>query len=198
MEKKQIIISIGREFGSGGRVIAKGLSERFGIPFYDKDILREIAAERNVDVKTLQEYDEVPKTMFFSRTVRGYSNSPEENIAHLQFNYLRKMAEDGKSFVIVGRCSEEVLKEYDALIPVFVLGDMDKKIERIQQLHHLTEEEAEDMILSTDKKRKGYHNYYCKRKWGDSRNYDLCINSSRLGIEGTVDILESYIRERIK
>ncbi len=198
MEKKQIIISIGREFGSGGRVIAKGLSERFGIPFYDKDILREIAAERNVDVKTLQEYDEVPKTMFFSRTVRGYSNSPEENIAHLQFNYLRKMAEDGKSFVIVGRCSEEVLKEYDALIPIFVLGDMDKKIERIQQLHHLTEEEAEDMILSTDKKRKGYHNYYCKRKWGDSRNYDLCINSSRLGIEGTVDILESYIRERIK
>ena len=159
MEKKQIIISIGREFGSGGRVIAKGLSERFGIPFYDKDILREIAAERNVDVKTLQEYDEVPKTMFFSRTVRGYSNSPEENIAHLQFNYLRKMAEDGKSFVIVGRCSEEVLKEYDALIPIFVLGDMDKKIERIQQLHHLTEEEAEDMILSTDKKRKGYHNY---------------------------------------
>ena len=198
MEKKQIIISIGREFGSGGRVIAKGLSERFGIPFYDKDILREIAAERNVDVKTLQEYDEVPKTMFFSRTVRGYSNSPEENIAHLQFNYLRKMAEDGKSFVIVGRCSEEVLKEYDALIPIFVLGDMDKKIERIQQLHHLTEEEAEDMILSTDKKRKGYHNYYCKRKWGESRNYDLCINSSRLGIEGTVDILESYIRERIK
>ena len=198
MEKKQIIISIGREFGSGGRVIAKGLSERFGIPFYDKDILREIAAERNVDVKTLQEYDEVPKTMFFSRTVRGYSNSPEENISHLQFNYLRKMAEDGKSFVIVGRCSEEVLKEYDALIPIFVLGDMDKKIERIQQLHHLTEEEAEDMILSTDKKRKGYHNYYCKRKWGDSRNYDLCINSSRLGIEGTVDILESYIRERIK
>ena len=198
MEKKQIIISIGREFGSGGRVIAKGLSERFGIPFYDKDILREIAAERNVDVKTLQEYDEVPKTMFFSRTVRGYSNSPEENIAHLQFNYLRKMAEDGKSFVIVGRCSEEVLKEYDALIPIFVLGDMDKKIERIQQLHHLTEEEAEDMILSTDKKRKGYHNYYCKRKWGDSRNYDLCINSSRLGIVGTVDILESYIRERIK
>ena len=196
MEKKQIIISIGREFGSGGRVIAKGLSERFGIPFYDKDILREIAAERNVDVKTLQEYDEVPKTMFFSRTVRGYSNSPEENIAHLQFNYLRKMAEDGKSFVIVGRCSEEVLKEYDALIPIFVLGDMDKKIERIQQLHHLTEEEAEDMILSTDKKRKGYHNYYCKRKWGDSRNYDLSINSSKLGIDKTVEILETYIRER--
>ena len=93
MEKKQIIISIGREFGSGGRVIAKGLSERFGIPFYDKDILREIAAERNVDVKTLQEYDEVPKAMFFSRTVRGYSNSPEEKIANLQFEHLRKMAE---------------------------------------------------------------------------------------------------------
>ena len=108
MEKKQIIISIGREFGSGGRVIAKGLSERFGIPFYDKDILREIAAERNVDVKTLQEYDEVPKAMFFSRTVRGYSNSPEENIANLQFEHLRKMAEEGKSFVITGRCSEDL------------------------------------------------------------------------------------------
>lgn len=198
MEKKQIIISIGREFGSGGRVIAKGLSERFGIPFYDKDILREIAAERNVDVMTLQEYDEVPKAMFFSRTVRGYSNSPEENIANLQFEHLRKMAEEGKSFVITGRCSEDILKGYEGLITIFVLGDMDKKVERIQELHGLTKEAAQNMILYTDKKRKGYHNYYCKGKWGDSRNYDLCINSSRLGIEGTVDILESYIRERIK
>lgn len=198
MEEKQIIISVGREFGSAGHVIARNLAERFNLPYYDKNILKEIATERSLDVKSLEKYDEIPKNKFFSRTVRGYSSSPEENIANLQFEYLKKMADEGTSFVVVGRCSEEILKGYEGLIAIFVLGDIDKKIARIQQTDQLSKEDAESLLLYSDKKRKEYHNHYCKTKWGDSRNYELCINSSKLGIDGTTDIVEGYIKERIK
>lgn len=106
--KKQLIISIGREYGSGGHRIAEELAKRFGLTFYDYHMLGEIALDKKVDVKTLEKFDELPKTPFFSRTVKGYSNSPQENIANLQFDFLRKKADEGESFVIVGRCAETV------------------------------------------------------------------------------------------
>lgn len=198
MEQKQLIISVGREFGSGGHVIAEELARRFQLPMYDRNILAEIADEKNIDSNNLEKYDELPKNRLFSRTVRGHSSSPEEHIANMQFDFLRKKAGEGMSFVIVGRCAETVLKGYDGLITIFVLGDRDKKIERIARIHQLSQAEAERMIYRYDKKRKSYHNYYCEEKWGDSRNYDLSINSSKMGIERTTDILELYIRERIR
>ena len=121
----------------------------------------------------------------------------QENVANLQFDALRAMAEEGKSFAIVGRCSESILKDYDGLVSIFVLGDWEAKRERIMRLYNLSPEEAEHMMSRKDWERKSYHNYYCKGKWGDSRNYDLSINSSRLGVEGTVDLLETYIRARM-
>lgn len=198
MEQKQFIISIGREFGSAGHEIAEILSARFQVPLYDYHLLREIADEKNVHVGNLEPYDEVPKKGFGSRTVRGYSNSPQENIAYMQFNYLKKKAAEGKSFVVVGRCSEEALKEYPGLITIFILGDMEKKIERICKLHNISAEAAEDLIHEQDKKRKRYHNYFCEGKWGDSRNYDFSINSSKLGVPATTDMIEDYIRKRIQ
>lgn len=198
MEQKQVIISIGREFGSAGHEIAEELSKRFEFPLYDYNLLREIAVEKNVNHASLEPYDEVPKKGFGSRTVRGYSNSPHENIAYMQFNYLRKKADEGQSFVVVGRCAEEALKNCPGLITLFILGDMDKKIARIRKLHHLSHKEAKALIIEQDKKRKRYHNYFCEGKWGDSRNYDLSINSSRLGLETTTDMLEDYIKKRIE
>ena len=130
--------------------------------------------------------------------MRGFSNSPEEQIANMQFDFLRKKAEEGASFVIVGRCAETILKGNPGLITIFVLGDMDAKIKRIAGLHLISRAEAERMIWRHDRKRKAYHNHYCEMKWGDSRNYDLCINSNKLGIERTTDTLEQYIRERMK
>lgn len=120
--KKQLIISIGREYGSGGHRIAEELAKRFGLTFYDYHMLGEIALDKKVDVKTLEKFDELPKIPFFSRTVKGYSNSPQENIANLQFDFLRKKADEGESFVIVGRCAETILKENPNLISFFVLG----------------------------------------------------------------------------
>lgn len=195
---EQVIISVGREFGSGGHEIAEKLSKRFNLTMYDVNLLREIAVERNIDAALLEKYDEIPKKRFISRNVRGYSNSPEENIANLQFEYLQKKAKEGKSFVVVGRCSEAILKEYKGLITMFILADKECKIDRIKRLRNISAAEAEAVINRHDKKRKEYHNYYCTGKWGDSRNYDISINSSKLGIDKTVDYLESYIKERIK
>ena len=198
MESKQLIIAVSREFGSGGHCIAEELARRFALPLYDRNILEEIADEKNVDSRNLEKYDELPKNHLLSRTVRGVSNSPEEQIANMQFDFLRKKAEEGASFVIVGRCAETILKGNPGLITIFVLGDMDAKIKRIAGLHLISRAEAERMIWRHDRKRKAYHNHYCEMKWGDSRNYDLCINSNKLGIERTTDTLEQYIRERMK
>ena len=193
---EQIIIAIGREFGSGGHEIAEKLSELYGIKLYDKNILQNIAETKNVDVANYEKYDEVPKKMIFSRTVKGLSNSMEENIAQLQFRYLEDKANAGESFVVVGRCAETMLKYHPALVSIFVLSDWDAKVERIMRIYELTREEAESFIFRSDRKRKDYHNYYCKIKWGDSRNYDVCVNSSRLGEEETVLMLKEYIDKR--
>ena len=189
---KQVIISIGREFGSGGHEIAQNLADRFGLPLYDYNLLREIASEKNVSAANLEQYDEVPKKGF-SKTVRGFNNSPQLNIAYMQFDFLKKKAAEGESFVVVGRCSEEVLKEYEGLITIFILGDMNKKIERIKRIHELTDKEAAELIEKQSKKRKAYHNYFCETKWGDSRNYDLVVNSSRVGVDGCVEQVKHYI-----
>ncbi|MBQ3583192.1 MAG: cytidylate kinase-like family protein [Lachnospiraceae bacterium] len=195
---EQLIISVGREYGSGGHKIAEMLSKKFDLPLYDRNLLEEIAAHRNVDVKELEKYDELPKKRFLSRSVRGYSNSPEEIIANMQFEYIKNKAAQGESFVVVGRCAESVLREYKGLVSIFVLADRKCKVERIMDIYHISEEEAESKMNRHDRNRKAYHNHFSTGKWGDSRNYDISMNSSRLGLERTADMLEDYIRERSK
>ena len=196
---KQIIISIGREYGSGGLVIAENLAKRFNIPLYDVNTLDEIANEKNVDTKDLRLYDEIPKHRFFSRKIRGTeSGSLQENVANMQFDYLRKKASEGKSFVVVGRCAEEVLKEYKSLVSIFILANKEDKLKRIMEVHKLNEDDAWDQIVRENYRRKRYHNYYCKGKWGDSRNYEISINDSILGIDKTTDLLETYVKQRIE
>ena len=195
---KQLIISIGREFGSGGHEIAEMLANHFEINLYDKNLLEQIANHKNVDVSKLQKYDERPRNVWITRTVRGYSNSIEENLANMQFEYIKKEAEAGISFVVVGRCAETILKNNPALISIFVLGDWDSKVDRIIRLYDMKREEAETFISRQDNKRKSYHNYFCKGKWGDSRNYDISVNSSKLGEEATAAMLIEYIEKRMQ
>lgn len=192
----QLIISVGREFGSGGRVIAEALAERFNIPIYDRHLITEIAKRTGLTPEEIEKYNENPKKKIISRRVRGYSNSIEDNIAEMQFNFLKEKSESGESFVVVGRCSETKLKDNPALVSLFVLADMDAKIKRVMKVYELSEEDAKEFIRKKDKKRKRYHNYHCSGHWGDSRLYDLCINSTCLGIDKTVDYLENYIRAR--
>jgi cytidylate kinase len=194
----QKIISIGREYGCGGRAIAEKIAEHYGLPLYDKNLLKEVAKTLDIDADNLEKYDEVPKNIFASRTVNGYSNSVQENIAHLQFDELKKKADGGESFVVVGRCAETVLKDSPALISIFVLGDKEFKIDRTVKGLSVSREEALNLMKINDKKRKSYHNYYCEGKWGDSRTYDITINTSKLGVDLAAKILIDYIDKRSK
>lgn len=193
----QIIISVGREFGSGGRVIAEELAKRFDLPIYDRHLITEIANKTGMTADEIEKLDEAPKSRLTSRRVRGFSNSIEDNIAEMQFDFIRQKAESGESFVVVGRCSESKLRDFDCLCSLFIIGDMDAKINRIKELYQMNDQEAEDFIIKKDKKRKRYHNYHVKLHWGDSRLYDLTVNSSRLGLDKTIDFLETYIKARM-
>lgn len=194
--KEQVIISIGREFGSGGHEIAEKLAEMYQLPLYDHKLLDEIAASTNLDKKEVFELDEKKRNKIFSRTVRGLNNSPEHNIAQLQFEYIKKLADEGKSFVIVGRCSESVLKGHEALISFFIYGEEEARVHRVVERYKLTYEYAKELIADKDKKRAKYHDNHFEAKWGDSHNYDVTLNSSKLGIAGTKDIMAAYIDAR--
>lgn len=195
-EDRQVIIAVGREYGSGGHEIAKMIAERMNLPFYDRNLLSEVAREKGIDVSAIEKYDESPRRAFVSQTVRGYSNAPEDGLANMEFDYIRAMASRGDSFVIVGRCADAILVGNKGLITIFVTADDDRKIERISRIVNVSEAEAARMIRAKNKKRKSYHNYYSDGKWGDSRYYDLLINSSRLGLEKTADVIEAYIKAR--
>lgn len=189
----QMIISISREFGSGGHEIAQRLAEHYQLPLLDNNLLSEIAEEKHLDIEEFSGLDEKKKVYGLSRTVRDISSSLEENVAYLQFEHLKKRAESGESFVIVGRCSEEVLKDYPGLISIFILGDKTSKIKWIMERCQVSEREAAKLIREKDNERKKYHNSFCKGKWGRSTNYNLSINSSKLGIDAAVKFLISYI-----
>ena len=193
----QLIISIGRECGSGGHEIANELAKRFGLPVYDNNLLHQIAEERELNIEKLKKYDEKRRNHLFSRNVKGHVNSPEDAVAQMQFDYLRKLAEDGKSFVVVGRCADTVLKDFPCLITMFILADEEDRITHVQLHAKTTRAAAEALCASINKSRKAYHNYYSETKWGDPRTYDICINRSRCGFEETTNILEAYIKSRI-
>ena len=193
----QLIISIGREYGSGGHEIAEKLASKLDLPLYDRNMIEEIALDKNVDHSELEKYDESPKKRLFSRTVRGLSASNEQNVANMQFDYLKQKASHGKSFVVVGRCAETVLKGNNALISIFILGDMENKVNRIMKLRNMSMDEAKSAINRHDRTRKAYHNSYSEMKWGDSRNYDITVNSSKIDLDEIVEMLLLYIDKRM-
>lgn len=194
--EKQLIIAIGREVGSGGHEIAEKLAKHYNIPLVDKNIIEDIAVKKNVDASDLKDIDKKFIFPLVNRNVRGFSSSIQENVFLLQFEYLQEKAKAGESFVVVGRCGEDVLRKYDALVSIFVLGNKEEKKARIMQKYDKNEFMAERLMREKDMERKLYHNSFCEGKWGDSRNYDITINSSKLGIGETMNILIDYIEAR--
>ncbi|MBO4438524.1 MAG: cytidylate kinase-like family protein [Spirochaetaceae bacterium] len=196
---KQVIISIGREYGSAGHLIAEKLAAKLNMDLYDRNLLDEVADVKHVDTNNLSKYDEKPHRLFGSRTVRGYSNSPEANVAQLQLALLKSKAADGDSFVIVGRCADDIFRGMENFISIFIYADREARIKRVLERHpQLDEKQAIKKIERHDRNRAAYHNYFAKGgKWGDKANYDLCVNSTRLGLEGTVDFLCKYIEQRL-
>ncbi len=195
---EQIIISISREYGSEGRSIANKIAEDMGLPLYDRRILDDIAKEKGVDPENLAEHDEKPRNLLLTRSVKGHTNSMEENLAMMQFDYLNEKADTGESFVVLGRCSESVFKDRDGLVSIFVTGDKQTKLQHTMEKFDLNEKQAKLKMDRHDLSRRRYHNRYSDFKWGDSRNYDICINSSRLGVDGTAKLLEHYIKKDLE
>lgn len=193
---KQFIVAIGREFGSGGHEIGKQLAAKLGVNFYDRNLLDHMWDGLDIDADEFEKYDEKSKTPFLTRRVRGHSSSIEDNLAHLQFEFIKEKANSGESFVIVGRCAEAVLRNHPGLISVFIMADESFKLKRIEEKFDLSPRKAENKMIRHDYNRKKYHNTYSQYKWGDSRGYDICMNSACLDIEGTVESLYRYVQDR--
>ena len=195
---KQIIIAIGREFGSGGHLVAKKLAEHYNIPLYSKELLDEVAKDGRYSKEVLERFDEKPMNFAFIPVPAGGSTiSLEQDIAIRQFNFIRKKAnEEKESFVIVGRCSEEILSDNPNMISAFILGDKDTKTKRVMEREGVDEKTALNMMKKMDKMRKVYHNFYCESKWGDSRTYDICIKIGKVDVDTATDMIIKYIDSR--
>ena len=196
--EKQIIISVGREFGSGGHIVAANLAKHFGLPLLDSNILADIAKQNNTSEDYLRKYDESARNYLFSRSVNGFSNSPEEIVAQMQFDYIKKKGDAGESFVVIGRCADWVLRENPALVRIIILGNMDSKIQRTAERENISPEKAKNRLEQADKRRKYFHNTHSDNKWGDSRSYDITVNSSKLGLDATTELLVKYIELNCK
>jgi len=199
------IITIGRQFGSAGREIGEKVAKKLNIPFYDKELLSRAAKESGFCEEMLTTHDERPTNSFLYNLVMdtysfGYNSSSfvDMPISHkvflAQFDTIKKIAEEGPC-VIVGRCADYALSDFENCVHVFIHGDEDAKLKRIMTKYNLSEKAARDMIIKKDKQRQSYYNYYSTKKWGRSDTYDLSINSGKLGIDGTVNLIIQYVED---
>ncbi len=202
---KHIVVTIGRQFGSGGREIGRKLADSLGIAFYDKELLAAAARDSGLSKDIFELHDEKPTHSFLYSLVMDtyamgygtptYVDMPiNQKVFLAQFDSIRKIAQN-ESCVIVGRCADYALEGLIDYTSVFIHGDMGDRINRIMKTYNLNESGASDLISKTDKKRASYYNYYTNKKWGNSVNYDLTFNSSSLGIEGCVDLVEYFIKK---
>lgn len=200
------IVTISREFGSGGREIGKLLASELDVPFYDKELLELASKQSGICKELFVKHDESYTNSFlFSLVMGNYPTAqdgrinPELPLNHkiflAQFDTIKKIGEEGPC-VIVGRCADYVLRSYPNVIDIFLMGDMADKKKRILGRYDIEKNKVEDFIKKTDKRRASYYNYYTDMKWGNASNYDICINTSRLGIEGTVKLIRHYIDVR--
>lgn len=197
------VITIGRQFGSGGREIGEKIAAHFGIKCYDKELLSLAAKESGICEEMIEVHDERPTSSFlynlvmdtysFGYNASAFSDMPISHKVFLaQFDTIKKIADEGPC-VIVGRCADYALNEYENCLRIFVHAKEDAKTNRIMEKYNLSAQKAKEMMTKKDKQRQSYYNYYSSNKWGRSDTYDLSIDSSVLGIDGTVDLLIQYI-----
>ena len=200
------IITIGREFGSGGREIGKTLADDYGIPYYDKELLSRAAKDSGICEEVFESHDEKPTSSFLYSLVMesfsmnymssNYSEVPiTQKIFLAQFDAIKKIANEGPC-VIIGRCADYALENHDNLLSVFIHAPMDERIKRVVRDFGFDEHKAKDTIIKTDKRRASYYNYYSNKTWGKSSSYHLSIDSSTLGINGSIDLIKSYVEIR--
>ena len=188
---KHIIITIGREYGSGGRLIAKQLSEEMGITFYDKQLITEVARKTGFSENFIRDTEHQRPTNSFLydlyTTVATPSVPDQVFIAQAK---VIKAAAARESCVIVGRCADYILREEPHVLKVFVNAPLDQRVRRAREEYGVTEPNLESYVIRQDKARASYYNYFATGRWGQSREYDLCINS-RIGIDTAVKVIKA-------
>ena len=193
---KKRIITISREFGSGGRFIGEEVAKKLGIAYYDKNIINKIAEKSGLSPEYIQENAELsPKKGLFAYAFAGRDvtgKSVEDLVYEAQRKVILELAEK-KSCVIIGRNADYILKDRDDVLNVFIHGDTPEKIQRITRLYNVEEQKAVKMMVDIDKRRMANYNFYTNQKWGKADNYTLCLNSSQLGYDRCAKIIMDCI-----
>lgn len=200
------IITIGRQFGSGGADIGKKLSELLGIEYYDKEMLIKAAENVGISRDAFERADERATSSFlYSLAMSSYSGHISslgvgdvmisDKVFALQSDEIKRLASLGDS-VFIGRCADDILFAEEELIKVFIHAPTEKRVKRIMEKFDLNEQSAKKLITKTDKKRGSYYNFYTSKNWGDAKNYHLSIDSSILGVEGTAKIIKDFVLSR--
>ncbi len=197
MEKK-IIINIGRQFGGGGLGVAYELGRKLGIPVYDKELIAKAAQDSGFSIDVFKESDEKKRffslsSIFTSRFGDTENYMSDRGLFKMQSETIRKIAEQG-SAIIVGRCSDYILRDLECTLDVFLTSPLEVRAARIAERSGLSLEEAEKLAEEKDRNRAEYYNYYTFTDWGVASTYDLCLDSSALGIEGTADLIIEFAR----
>lgn len=197
---KKIIITIARQYGSGGREIGERVAKLLGIPLYDKEMIKDAAEAGELDEGIIKEVEETAAnsllyTLAMGSNILGttahfgYKMPLNDKLFILQSEIIKKYADEG-SCVIIGRCSDYVLRERDDVFRIFIYGDIEHRRQRVIERHpEIKESTVIDVINKTDKRRMSYYNFYTGGKWGKYDNYDMAINSSTLGIEGAAQLI---------
>lgn len=197
--EKQIIINIGRQFGAGGLGVAHELGRKLGIPVYDKELILKAAQDSGFSQSIFEESDE--KKRFFSLSsifANGFGDTEnymsDRGLFKMQSQTIRKIAEQG-SAIIVGRCADYILRDMECTLNVFLTSPLEVRAARISERNGISLEEAERLAEEKDKKREEYYNYYTFGNWGVASTYDICLDSSILGIDGTADFIIDFARK---
>ena len=209
MQSNKIIITIARQYGSGGREIGEKVAARLGIPLYDKEIIKEATSRGNIDEVAAKTADEASASSLLYTLAMGsnilgttmsfgYKMPLNDKLFILQSDIIKEYAKAG-SCIVIGRCGDYVLRDEKKLLRIFVYGDLDHRRERVMQRHpEVKQNQVVDIISKTDKRRASYYNFYTGNKWGKYDNYDLALNSSTLGIDGTVDVIVAYVEKLLE
>ncbi|HOK36107.1 MAG TPA: cytidylate kinase-like family protein [Paludibacteraceae bacterium] len=206
---ENFVITIGRQIGSGGHQIGNEIAKYFNIDFYDKELIQAVSKETGLAKEIFDEMDEKKTHSIFSNFL-GLQNSvmmdqfylcdnylSNETLFKIQSEVIRKLA-DQKSCVFVGRCADYVLKDYPRIVTIFITADFEDRIKRIMERENLSTEKAKEYLKKMEKKRADYYNYFSNKQWGAAASYQLCINSSALGVEKTVDYLIEFIKQKLQ
>jgi len=196
------IITIGRQLGSGGKEVGIRVAKELGIPVYDKELLQEAAKKSGLHTKIFESFDERPKSLLYSIAMDAYplgftgaGDSLEQQVYLATFETIRHLADEGPC-VLIGRCADYALADHPDHLSLFIYAPLEDRIRRVAERQNLTEDKAKALILKTDKRRAAYYEYYSSKKWGAVESYDFCLNSSYLGLSGTVELVRSIVDQR--